>query len=234
MFGSTISYTFKTPTGIGRTSIPRVEDKNTNKILPKFIFPGLTEPQVQRYFGHNILGLVSSLYDAAISRGCMDNWIHGDIEIDICLIHDEHCVPTSDFYIQYQMEQITSANVKSFKAKLSSAYALKLRNALQVWDFSKFNVRLLSDFRMNIVKKDAAYFVPMETLLDVDHFNSELCKRYDRGQRIPFVSEATQEIRQNSPLFPQNFENTLLRDPYHASSTKYVKDCTLLSNMKIQ
>ena len=93
------------------------------------------------------------------------------------------------------MEQIASKGVKGHNAKLTKQYASKLKNALQVWDFSKLDVRLLSDFEMRVTRKDAAYYVPMEALLNTDHFNIDLCKRHLTNLH-------------SSLLFPQNFDDT--------------------------
>jgi len=166
------------------------------KELPTFVFPDKDDHATKLYFGQNILGLVSTLYDSAISKGCMDNWSHGNLEISICLRHDRcNKNRNSDFLIQYQMEQIASKGVKGHNAKLTKQYASKLKNALQVWDFSKLNVRLLSDFEMRVTRKDAAYYVPMEALLNTDHFNIDLCKRHLTNLH-------------SSLLFPQNFDDT--------------------------
>lgn len=105
--------------------------------LPTFVFP----EDGDAYFGKNVKALKSSL-EQAIGQGCLDSWpLTRPTEIAVVFRHDSFVPESSDFYIQYQMEQIAASQAgeeqlgfKSFSEDLQ--YKKKLGGAAQIWEWS--------------------------------------------------------------------------------------------------
>eukprot|EP00939_MAST-03C_sp_MAST-3C-sp1_P000965 g965.t1 len=134
---------------------------------------------------------------------------------------------TTDLFVQYQMEQIASSGVthgsNTYRPKLTSAYARRLGQAVEVWDFSRYNVRLLSDFELNIAKKDAAYFVPLAATLHTKYYQG-LCERIDREG---YPLDASEAYNLHSDLFPQNFQNISNEDIISFTNARYMSPSTV-------
>ena len=76
--------------------------------LPAFVFP----EEGDAYFGKNVNALKSSL-EQAVGQGCLEAWpLTTPTEIAVVFRHNSFVPETSDFYIQYQMEQVTSKHVE--------------------------------------------------------------------------------------------------------------------------
>lgn len=96
----------------------------------KFLFPDFELGSI--YFQHQARGLNASI-NRAISEGCMNNWEHGDMDIEI--IFESELSNSSQYYIQFNMEQLTN------KDRFHSRYNSKMKNAVQLWDWSFFHCR---------------------------------------------------------------------------------------------
>jgi hypothetical protein len=55
---------------------------------PHLVFPWDEDANLLKYFGDNKRGLQQSLEMAVRDYGCMDNWAHEDMEIDIEITYD--------------------------------------------------------------------------------------------------------------------------------------------------
>lgn len=106
----------------------RTKGFSAAKALPKFRFPDFDLRSI--YFQHQARGLNSSIH-RAISEGCMNNWEHGDIEMEI--IFESSLSNSTEYYIQFNMEQLTNRD------RFNQHYMTKIRNAVQLWDWSSFH-----------------------------------------------------------------------------------------------
>eukprot|EP00930_Biecheleria_cincta_P090507 TRINITY_DN798_c1_g1_i1.p1 TRINITY_DN798_c1_g1~~TRINITY_DN798_c1_g1_i1.p1 ORF type:complete len:1184 (-),score=164.57 TRINITY_DN798_c1_g1_i1:545-3970(-) len=112
--------------------------------LPTFVFP----EEGDSYFDHNVEALKTSINEA-LNAGCLDDWpVQEPTEIAVVFRHDSLMPDTSDFYIQYQVEQIaavrpneTDVGFRSFDDHLE--YQRKLVGALQIWESSPLQLEFL-------------------------------------------------------------------------------------------
>jgi len=152
---------------LGGTVLAFEEDSDRVQ-LPTFVFP----EDGDSYFGKNVNALKSSLHQA-VGQGCLDSWtLTRPTEIAIVFRHDSFVPESSDFYIQYQMEQVAANQArdeqlgfKSFAEELQ--YKEKLGGALQVWEWSPRNLDFLNSNLPDVVARKINY-VPLWSSVDTN------------------------------------------------------------------
>ena len=128
-----------------------LEKINPEKKLPNFIF----KEENSIFFGNNVKGLKNSIY-RAMEKGCLRSWAHGEVDIEILFTA---ALPAQQkFFIQFQMEQQSTAHFSDF-------YNKKLSTAVQVWDFSAVSISESQTYR--------SYYVPSVLTLPTEHIYSE-------------------------------------------------------------
>eukprot|EP00930_Biecheleria_cincta_P085533 TRINITY_DN74913_c0_g1_i1.p1 TRINITY_DN74913_c0_g1~~TRINITY_DN74913_c0_g1_i1.p1 ORF type:complete len:790 (+),score=125.72 TRINITY_DN74913_c0_g1_i1:145-2514(+) len=138
------------------------------RILPRFVFPDEGDP----YFGGNAQALKASL-DAALDRGCMNSWrLDEPTEVAILFRHDRAVPAMSDFFIQYQMEQVAASPAEEATVGFMSfadhpQYKTKLCSALQVWEWSPRHLHFLGSNLPETMAKRIQY-MPLWSAVDVD------------------------------------------------------------------
>eukprot|EP00930_Biecheleria_cincta_P068003 TRINITY_DN5503_c0_g2_i1.p1 TRINITY_DN5503_c0_g2~~TRINITY_DN5503_c0_g2_i1.p1 ORF type:complete len:196 (+),score=38.93 TRINITY_DN5503_c0_g2_i1:68-655(+) len=134
--------------------------------LPSFVFP----EDGDAYFGKNVNALKSSL-DQAVGQGCLDSWpLTHPTEIAIVFRHDSLVPETSDFYIQYQMEQVAADQVKGLGFSGFSddrQYKKKLGSALQIWEWSPRQLKFLKN-NLPGTGSDKLHYVPLWSTVGSD------------------------------------------------------------------
>lgn len=134
--------------------------------LPTFVFP----EDGDAYFGKNVRALQSSLHQA-IDEGCLDSWpLTHPKEIAIVFRHDGFVPESSDFYIQYQMEQIAASQDQPGLVSFSHQpqYKEKLGGALQVWEWSPRHLDYLNNNLPGVAARKINY-VPLWSSVDIDN-----------------------------------------------------------------
>ncbi|KAH7621103.1 hypothetical protein Ndes2526B_g03946 [Nannochloris sp. 'desiccata'] len=113
-------------------------------------FPFIFSEKDDIYFGRNVLGLEKALRKAW-ERGCLRSGVQGPIHI----IFRSNTPPMSSKYIQFQLEQHSSGF-------FTPDYIMKLKSAMQVWEFSPTNALKLQS-KLNISN---VFTVPTRTTYD--------------------------------------------------------------------
>lgn len=137
-------------------------------ILPKFVFPD----EDDTYFRDNVEALKASL-NAALDSGCMNSWRLGEpTEVAILFRHDSAVPATSDFFIQYQMEQVAASAAEEATVGFRSfadhpQYKMRLSRALQVWEWSPRNLQFLGSNLPETMTKRIEY-MPLWSAVNVD------------------------------------------------------------------
>eukprot|EP00930_Biecheleria_cincta_P081880 TRINITY_DN7130_c0_g2_i1.p1 TRINITY_DN7130_c0_g2~~TRINITY_DN7130_c0_g2_i1.p1 ORF type:complete len:186 (+),score=26.01 TRINITY_DN7130_c0_g2_i1:162-719(+) len=126
-------------------------------VMPTFVFP---DEEDDPYFVQNVASIKRSIRKA-LQDGCLDAWpLETQTEISILFRHDARVPETSDFYIQYQMEQVAASQAE---AKVGGFR--KLLGAIQVWDWSPRHVELLRSSLPGAMTRKILY-VPLPGSLD--------------------------------------------------------------------
>lgn len=141
-------------------------EKESERVkLPTFVFP----EDGDAYFGKNVKALKSSLHQA-IGQGCLDSWpLTHPTEIAIVFRHDSFVPESSDFYIQYQMEQIAASQDQPGLISVSEQpqYKEKLGGALQVWEWSPRHLDYFNSRLPGVAARKINY-VPLWSSVDID------------------------------------------------------------------
>jgi hypothetical protein len=148
-------------------------DVNIARGRPKFLFPNL-----HRYYEGTLNGIVDSIHTAA-QMGCLDNWEHGAMDIDIDISWHPRSVSASQFtgprwttadrkapFIQIQMEDMEEddnvAEGDTRPSRFTHQYVDKLGSAVQLWEFS---AERLSLYRQLGVQNRALFYMPQWLML---------------------------------------------------------------------
>jgi hypothetical protein len=134
---------------------------NIARGMPKFKFPWTNPDYLLRYFDETLKGLLASLHSAS-QMGCLDNWQHGEIDIDVEISFESRSQtsPGSEApYIQIQMEQLSSGGKDTF---FKDSYVEKLASALQVWEFAPSHLTLYRELGL---EEGAQFYVPQWLML---------------------------------------------------------------------
>jgi len=134
---------------------------------PKFVFP----EEGDAYFGQNVDALKVSL-SHALDSDCLRSWPpNTSVEIAVVFRHDGFVPETSQYYIQYQMEQVASLQTSEMGAGFRSfadnmEYKMKLGGALQIWEWSPRHILFLQKELPNMVSQRIKH-VPLWSSVDV-------------------------------------------------------------------
>eukprot|EP00930_Biecheleria_cincta_P068258 TRINITY_DN554_c0_g1_i1.p1 TRINITY_DN554_c0_g1~~TRINITY_DN554_c0_g1_i1.p1 ORF type:complete len:734 (-),score=120.27 TRINITY_DN554_c0_g1_i1:680-2881(-) len=135
-------------------------------VLPTFVFP----EEEDLYFGQNVDQIKRDI-GRALDNGCLDAWpLEDQTEIAVVFRHDSMVPETSDFYIQYQMEQVAADKAQDAAVGFRSLadhvqYKRKLAGALQVWEWSPHQMDFLKATMPGDIAKKLAY-VPLSSSTD--------------------------------------------------------------------
>ena len=134
---------------------------NIARGMPKFKFPWTKPEYLLMYFDETLKGLLASL-NSASQMGCLDNWEHGEIDIDVEISFESRSQtsPGSQApYIQIQMEQPSSGGKDTL---FKDSYVEKLASALQVWEFAPSHLTLYRELGL---EEGAQFYVPQWLML---------------------------------------------------------------------
>ena len=153
--------------------------------LPTFVFP----EDGDAYFGKNVNALKSSL-DQAVGQGCLDSWpLTQPTEIAIVFRHDSFVPETSDFYIQYQMEQVAADQVGGLWAfSDDQQYKNKLGSALQIWEWSPRQLKFLKNNLPGAVP-DKLHYVPLWSTVGTDDSHASCDEASSKTRRFGASNE---------------------------------------------
>lgn len=136
--------------------------------MPTFVFP----EESDAYFCRNANALQLTLSNA-LQSGCLDSWsLTSPLEIAIVFRYDSIIPDTSDYYIQFQMEQVAATAIEEpgigFSGLLANVeYKRQLEEALLVWEWSPHNLKFLRHNLQGAVTNRLEY-VPLWSSVDID------------------------------------------------------------------
>jgi len=167
-------------------------------VLPTFVFP----EEEDDYFAQNV-DLIKTDIGRALDNGCLDAWpLEEQTEIAVVFRHDSMVPETSDFYVQYQMEQVAADQAQDESVGFRSLadheqYKRKLAGALQVWEWSPHQMDFLKHTLSADVAKKLAY-VPLSASTDdgCDAVLDEEWCREDEPADVLFYGAMTESRKQ--------------------------------------
>jgi len=169
---------------------------------PKFVFP----EEGDAYFGKNVDALKASL-GHALDSDCLRSWpANKSAEIAVVFRHDGYVPETSQYYIQYQMEQVASLQTSEMGLGFrnladNTEYKMKLDGAVQVWEWSPLQMTFVQEHLTGMTSQKIKH-VPLWSSVDIDSGSSchdileEPTCESDPGADVLFFGHLTKNRQQ--------------------------------------